>query len=242
MSEEEKYELFDGYLQDELSAEARLDLEDRLTSDQQLKEEFELFKMISDHLEQQFSDRSEREALAASLKELSEQSMQKEETKVIRFNPWKYAIAASVVLLLGFFMFNPFSNPSYEDFYTQQTISLVERGDSDAILADAEKAFNSQDYTNAIRYFDQVLATDAEQTEVLFYKGVALVQLDRFEEAEDVFKLIAGGNSAFKYEAQWQWALSKLKQEDYEACETLLKEIPEDAASYDKAQKLLRKL
>ena len=48
MSEEEKYELFDGYLQDELSAEARLDLEDRLTSDQQLKEEFELLTLKTD--------------------------------------------------------------------------------------------------------------------------------------------------------------------------------------------------
>lgn len=242
MNEEEKYELFDGYLQDELSVAARTDFENQLSADNKLKEEFELFKAISGHLEQQFADASEREALSATLKGLSDQSMQQQETKVIRFKPWKYAVAASVLLLAGLFVFNEFSNPAYEDFASIQSISLVERGETNVALAQAEKAFNAQEYEQAVSYFDQVLAADADNTEVRLFKGIALLQLDRYVEAETIFEAIANGNSALMHEAQWQWALSKLKQEDYEACEELLKKVPEDTPFHEKAKKLLRKL
>ncbi len=242
MNEEEKYELFDSYLQKELSEQDRLNFESQLAADANLREELEVFTAITGHLEGKLAIDPQRQALLDSLTSLSQQAQEQKETKVIRFKPWKFAVAASIVLLAGVFVFNQFSNPSYNDFYEPQTISLVERGDTDENLIAAEKAFNAKDYEEALRNFDKVLVTEEGNTEIQFYKGIALLELDKFQEAEALFEVISKGNSIFKHQAQWQWALSKLKQKDYEACKKLLQDIPADAEVYEKAQKLLRKL
>ena len=63
-----------------------------------------------------------------------------------------------------------------------------------------------------------------------------------FDEADALFGRISEANSAFKHEATWRHALSKLKQENTEACAALLIMIPQEDENYKNAQKLLKKL
>ena len=156
---------------------------------------------------------------------------------------YKFAIAASVALLLGFFVFNQFSGePNYSDFANYDQISLTVRGTSDALLNEAETAFNSKNYEQAEQLFNQILEEDSSNTEIQFYKSITLIETNQFSEADELLKGISEGNSIYKNKATWYLALSKLKQDNLEGCKNILKNIPEDAEDYKQAQKLLNKL
>src|SRR5690349_14726681 len=108
---EEKYIVFDQYLQGELSDEARLDFEKQLSENHELASEFETFKEVQIQLETKFDFAADREAFTANLKAISNEHFKTDKSKVISIKPWVYLVAASVALLLGLFLFNP-SDPN----------------------------------------------------------------------------------------------------------------------------------
>ena len=68
-------------------------------------------------------------------------------------------------------------------------------------FAKAEKAFNTGVYEEAILFFNSILSNTPNNAEVSYYKGVALVELNRFDEADNVFSKITNGISVYKYKA-----------------------------------------
>lgn len=242
--EEQDYILFEDYSSGELSKEETTAFEARLQTDQAFKTAFETYKQASSFLEHELGNEEENIAFKDNLKSISDTYFEeKSETKSVkRINFYKYAIAASVVLLLGYFTFNQFSNPTYSDFAGHENISLTVRGNQNDLKLKAEEAFNSKNYKEAEAYFNQLLIKEDSNQELQFYKGVALLEQDKFSESEVIFKALAQGNSVYKNKAIWYLALSKLKQKDYKQCIEVLKTIPSDAEDYEQAQKLLKKL
>ena len=247
--EEQDYILFEDYLSGNLDENAINAFETRLETDKAFKQSFSIYKDISAHLEHEIGNEENATDFRANLDNISHNyfsklNTQQEEVNVKKSSGfYKFAIAASVALLLGFFVFNQFSGePNYSDFANYDQISLTVRGTSDALLNEAETAFNSKNFEEAEQLFNQILEEDSSNTEIQFYKSITLIETNQFSEADELLKGISEGNSIYKNKATWYLALSKLKQDNLEGCKNILKNIPEDAEDYKQAQKLLNKL
>lgn len=238
---EEKYILFDKYLQGELSEEARLDFEKQLSENDELASEFETFKEVQIQLETKFDFAVDRDTYEANLKKISEDHFKTKKSKVFRLKPWHYVAAASVALLFGLFFFNHSSNPGFEDYHQYENAYFTERGTVDANLKQAEEAFNAKKYAAAIPFFEAVLK-EKKTPEIQYFYGLSLLEANKIQQAEAVFNELKAGNSIYKNKAIWSLALAKLKQKDYKSCREILLSIPSDYENYDKVQELLKAL
>ncbi|MEX0997549.1 MAG: tetratricopeptide repeat protein [Flavobacteriaceae bacterium] len=243
--EDRDYILFEDYLTQSLTETERNAFEKRLDEDTAFREAFELYKETSAFLEHKFSDTTERDAFKENLSKIS--STHSVETKApskkIRLlHPWKLAVAASIVVIVGVFYAQWFTTPVYQDFADYPQISLTVRGESNQIKAEAENAFNAQNYQDALPLFKSLLETEPENTEIQLYLAVSLVEENAFAEADSLFDTLLKEPSAYLNLARWYASLSKLKQKEYAETEAILRLIPEEAEEYPQAQKLLKKL
>ena len=238
---EEVYISFESYLNNEMPQAEKELFEQRLNSDNQFRESFNLYKETTAMLENKFD--SKTIDFKENLKSISKTHFSEKEedkSKVINFKPFYYAIAASVVLAFGtWFMMQ--GNPEYGDFNQHENAYFTERGSIIKNLRLAQNAFNEKNYKVAIENFEIVLK-DYDKPEVRFFYGISLLEENRYAEAETNFVSIQNGTSIYKDKATWYLALSKLKQNQFEECKNYIKQIPEDAEDYAKAQKLLSKL
>src|SRR5690606_38880145 len=127
----EENELFEAYLEGNLSEGERIIFEEKLKSDSQFRDEFVVFQDVSKVLTNQYSP--ERNDFVNTLKQVdadfnSAVVSEKPKSKIIHFKPWQYGVAASILLAIGLFLFNDFGKPTYSDFATYPEIALVEIG------------------------------------------------------------------------------------------------------------------
>jgi len=236
---EERYILFDQYLQDEMTVEEKNSFEKQLAEDPEFASEFETFKNVHLQLETKFGCEQEREAFKENLIKVSDKHFNK--PKIIALKPWYYGIAAAAVILMGLFFYNYSQKPSFEDFNHPESAYFTERGDVDAMLKQAETAFNSKEYKKAIPFFESILK-EKDTPEIQYFYGVSLLQDNQIIKAQNVFSELKSGTSAYKDKATWNLALIKLKQRNYNACKEILLTIPEDYEDYVEVQILLREL
>ena len=81
----------------------------------------------------------------------------KSETKIISFKPYYFAIAASIVLVIGTWFMMQNSMPNYNDYNQHEEAYFTERGDIIKNLKLAQDAFNTKNYPEAITNFEIVL-------------------------------------------------------------------------------------
>ena len=238
---EEQYIVFDQYLQGELSREAQLIFEKDLAENPETAAAFQIFQEAQAHLVSKFGLEKERNAFVANLKAIAQEEFTAKRSKVVLFKPWMYAVAASVVVVMGLFVFDFNGNPEFEDFSQHENTYFTERSEANATLKKAEIAFNAKDYATAIPVFEALLKEN-KTPELQYYYGTALLQNDQVKEAEVVFEDLKSGNSIYVNKAIWSLALAKLKQKDYTSCKEILETIPADYEDYDQVQNLLQQL
>jgi tetratricopeptide (TPR) repeat protein len=237
---EERYILFGQYLENELSAEEKTNFEKQLSEDQELASAFEIFKDLNLHLENKFGNEKDLKAFKKNLKSISKEHFKSKKSKVVAFKPWQYAVAASVAVLVGLFVFQNI-NPSFEDYNNPEMATFVERGDVNENLKLAQDAFNAKNYKTAIPYFEAILKVN-KSPEIQYFYAVSLLEDNQFQKAETNLSELKSGTSIYKNKAAWYLALSKLKQEDYKSCKGILLTIPDDFEDYDQVQELLNEL
>jgi hypothetical protein len=237
---EETYIRFENYLANELSFEEKTLFEEQLQNDTQFNESFTLYKETTAFLEHKFSN--ETLDFKENLKSISDQHFEEQlesKSKVIAFKPWYYAVAASVVVVMGmWFMMQ--NDANYSDYNQHDTALFMERSVGDANLKEAQEAFNTKDYKKAAAAFDKI--TDFRDPELQFFYAISLIETNNYTKAQLFLDQLREGNSVYKHKATWYLALSYLKQDKKEECASTLKEIPSDAEDFDKAQKLLNEL
>lgn len=237
---EEYYLLFDEYLSDEMSDEARTAFEKQLKEDVAVASAFETFKELHLHLETKFGKAAALKAFEENLKSISKKEFKTKKSKVIPFKPWQYAMAASVAVLVGLFLFQN-TNPSFDDYNNPEGAYFTERGLENGTLKAAQEAYNEKKYKKAIPYFEIILKEN-KSPELQFFYAVSLLEDNQFQKSESNFNELKQGTSIYKDKAIWYLALSKLKQKDYESCKKILLTIPEDYENYDEVQQLLNEL
>ncbi len=249
--QEQDYILFETYLSGDLPKEEHAAFKSRLASDPEFKKVFTIYKDLSDNLEHEISNEDKTSDFIANLDSISNRYFTKlddlENPIQVKnsFNIYKFAIAASIALIMGFFVYNQFSSgASYSDFNTHDTVDFSVRGTEGNIglLIKTTKAFNNKEYEKAKTYLVELLQNDPENVEFNFYYAITNIELDNFAKAETILYAISEGNSAYNHRAKWYLALSKLKQDKEAECIAILKTIPEDADDFNQASKLLKKL
>ena len=146
-----------------------------------------------------------------------------------------------LVLFIGVWFVNREGNPSYLDFNQHENASFVERGSVVKELKAAQEAFNNKKYEEAVTLFEKILV-EYKRPEIEFYYGISLLEIDKTNEAEIIFKSLKNGKSVYNQKAIWYLALSKLKLNDFEACKSYLNEISKESEDFEKAQELLKDL
>lgn len=238
---EERYLLFDQYLQGELSGAEKEAFEKQLSDDAAFAISFEAFKEANFQLEQKFGFEAERNAFKENLSKIASKSKKNKKSKIRTLQPWYYSVAASVAILIGAWVFMQNSKPVFDDYNQYENAYFTERGSIIKNLKLAQEAFNAKEYKQAIANFEIVLK-DYNRPEIQLYYGISLLEDNRINDCELVFEELINGKSVFKDKAIWYLALSKLKQKDYPACKALLETIPADYEGYDKVEELLDKL
>ena len=237
---EERYILFGQYLENELSAEEKINFEKQLAEDQEFASAFEIFKDLNLHLEQKFGNTVELNAFKKNLKSISKEHFKTKKSKVVAFKPWQYAIAASVAILVVLFFFQNI-NPSFDDYNEPENAAFTERGEVNENLKQAQDAFNTKNYQAAIPYFEAILKVN-KSPEIQYFYSVSLLEDNQFQKAETNLLDLKSGTSIYATKATWYFALSKLKQNDYKSCKEILLAIPDDFEDYDQVQQLLNEL
>jgi TolA-binding protein len=235
---EERYLLFDQYLQGEMTVEERNNFEKQVSENEEFAAEFRTFKEVLAQLDNKFGYEKEREAFRENLSAISDKHFNKEKPKVVLMRPWYYAAAASVAILFGLFFFDYNQNPSFNDYNHPGQAHFTERSNVNSNLIQAEKTFNDRKFKEAIPFFEAVLKSK-KTAEVQYYYGVSLLQNNQYKKAETVFNELKSGSSVYKEKAIWNLALIKLKQKDYKGCKQILQTISQDYEDYDEVQELL---
>ena len=245
--QEERYIKFEQYLNHELSKEALKAFEEELKSNADFKDDFEIYIALESSLGSKFKNEEEEKKLRKTLADLGSRHIKqhendKKETKIIPlFRYRNLMVAASIALLIGFFIFNN-GNPVYGDFAKHNTLELVVRGENNEAISLAEAAFNSKNYEEALKQLTILSNSYPNDPEINLYLGICQLELNNYVEAAIVFNEIIEGNSVYESKAIWYKALNFLKQKKFKESKEVLKTIPESAEEYPQAKKLLKKL
>lgn len=245
--EESTYILFEGYLNNELNAAEKSAFELQLQTDADFKQEFEIYSGLNTSLSSKFNNESEELALIATLKNLGKEHIKeapivKKETKVISLFNYKFLmVAASIAVIVGLFLFND-GTPTYGDFANHGSLEIVVRGENTDEITEAEDAFNSHNYLEALQVLKVLSDAQPKDIELQLYKGICHLELNNFTDADRIFEEISIGDSAFSTKATWYKALSYLKQEKLDECKAELQKIPATAEEFKQAKSLLKKL
>ncbi len=238
---EDRYQLFDQYLNNELSLKEKNNFEQQLINDKELADSFNIYKDLNGYMSNKFENEPQLKSFKESLKVVSENSKLENKPKVFSIKPIYYAVAACFALIVGIMIFNNSGVPTYQDFKKFETAEFTERGDVIKDMKLAQDAYNSKKYLEATFYFEKILKIYSS-VEIEYYYGICLLETDKYFEAEMVFKKIKMGHSVYKPKAIYNLALLKLKQKDFKSCKEILLTIPEDFEDYDQVQKLLDSL
>lgn len=235
------YQEFDAYLTGDMNPDQVKELESRLEQDKVLQEQFEIYQFAVRNLENTYDPKTA--AFKANLEAISKahfaQNTQK--GKLITLNRWMVSIAASVVLVFGLWYFLSDQAPQYSDFDDHEQAAFVERGNAEVMLKEAQEAFNTKHYKDAVAFFEKI-PTTSRTTEVTYFYAISLLETNQFSDAEKLLQSIVNLDVMYKDKALWYLALLQLKQHHLESCREYLYQIATDSEVSEKAQTLLQEL
>ena len=212
------------YFSNSLTAEQEVVFKKLLETDAEFKAAFEyensLKKAIKSH---------ESDVLKSKLQEFE---LELNSKKTHAFNYRYLAVAASIVLLVGWFGYNTFFGTNYSNLYQDNfteypnTVYTITRGDDDETLErEAFVAYETQNFETAIEKFDAVSETGA-QDYIPFYKAQAYLGLENTHQANVLLKqIVAENTSDFVAESIWYLALIAIKEKDKAQAKTYLNNL-----------------
>ena len=216
-------ELIELYLEAKLSEEERIAFENRLLIEDDLKEEFELYKLSISVIKENYASSLQEELNLLDKKLDRELNLQ-----AIKNNkqfPLKrvMGIAASILIIVGFSLYL-FSKSENERLYSKYYIK------DNGLPVTMSVSNNS---LNTVMNFYKLGETDKAYTEiskfsendtVIFYKAVFLLELNKNSEANILFNRLPQ-QSVFKQKAQYYYALSLLVANKKEESKKVLQVI-----------------
>ena len=260
MGNEDKILAVARYLEGDMEQQERDAFEARLSQDPELQELIIQYKDIHQTLKMkiapQEADLQVRETLATMNKKhfkseaieddsyvaLTQAGMPKG-AKVVSFKPYLKWVSIAAVLIIGLFVWAPWSSSLYDQYSYSKQMTVAERGaDEQDKLTKAAVLFNEGDYAGARKLLQQECMMSPQNPLLAYYFAITLIETGQEYEARTVLINLYNGESAFKYDAAFYVALSFVKQNDHKQALGWLAKIPGDNVNFGKAQSLMQKL
>ena len=236
--EEFDIERLKDYLNNRLSKEEKDSIENRLESDPQFKEQFEINKSLLEGIEYHFDKQ-----LKQSFKD-REIKLKKRKLSLV------LAVAASF-LVIAIFSYRAWDiNPNHTEVflkYYKPYYNVVDEPKRDSfLLADDASAFQLYDkgeYRKAIGGLQSALTRNPQNAHASFYLGLSYLALDQPDSAVRYLNKSYQGESALSEPAQWYLGLAYLKSGRTEEAKKVFKEIANTRGGYrDRAESILEDL
>nr|WP_321234585.1 hypothetical protein [uncultured Psychroserpens sp.] len=235
----DKKELIAQYFTQKLSQEAQKEFDHLMATDAEFAKDVTFQKNLKTIIEKE-----ERNTVKQQL-----QGFEAEEHSGFNYKNW--LIAATIVILLGLSSFWYFNNTiDTEKLYVENfepyrnVVQPIVRGEAKTDLkTKAFTAYEIKNYTEALRYFDELLKENPDET-IAFYKANVLMKLDKTEEAVAIFKTNLKTSDSLDAKNNWYLALAFLKNENIENAKDQLSHLIKSESTFkkDEAKKLLKKL
>lgn len=242
--EPERIDKIERYLGAEMDAGERTDFEAALASNEELRNDFELYNSINKTMSASPNENELRETLQQMNKKYFAGGAV---VKKGSFKTWM-AVAAGLILLLaaGFYFLFP-AKPSAERLYAQfavhDPLNVQQRGGgADSLATDAANKFNGKKYLEAMPLLQQYLQQQPDDIQARFSLAICYLETGAYVDAEKIFAATAAGQTAYAETARWYLALMALKQKDLDQCRAYLGKINETSPYYSRAKELLKKL
>jgi tetratricopeptide (TPR) repeat protein len=223
-------EKIDKYFNNELSLSERQDFENQLVDDSELKETVS-FYLNTRNAAKQLADDKRRVEFEELRKELSQKS---KNTGTIKPIIWLSGLAASIVLIVGFWWFSrtpDVASDMVADTYIQEHFkNLPVKMDATAdSLQMGLRLFNKQKLSDAQIVFEDILKHNNNNSEALKYAGITALQLKEYDKAIQYFQDLASQKNLFSNPGKFYHALTLLqKSPPYkQEANILLKEVIE---------------
>lgn len=267
MELKEKYDVFDRYLDQELSPQEKENFLMQLSSDQELQAELAEYKrlIISSKEAEKQQFRNHLLQVGRSLIREEEQSYQNSPSQgkvrtIGRKNLFYRIAAAATVLVLmlpaSLYFYSSYYLPSlvYDQHYRpyENVIAPSMRGaEEQNIQSDIQEtlaSYTSEDYSKAVKDIESFLASNpnsdkAEQ--IRLFLGISYLETHRTDEAVQAFKETIQNQGRFQDQARWYLGLTYLKSGEIEQARKhfeILAQKPDSSSYEEKAEQLLEKL
>lgn len=223
MNEEKKYEQIQSYLDGSLSTTDRQAFEQELTQDPDLQADLDLHLLSNDAIELVIED-----SLRDDLKQLHQESQKVKQPakkgKVVglRRRMVSLSIAASILLVVGFFaanyQANQYDNQSIAGaLYENDLLTRVRGSNSASLLQQGMDLYTQENYPAAIEFFDQVEDSNLK-AEADYAAGHAHYNLGEFPAAAENFAAaIDSEDPRFVEKSELHYLLSALAADQTDA-------------------------
>ncbi len=238
------FDLIERYVDGDMTDAERVQFEQKLSSDELLKEEYDLYTQVADGITDHFSNKFKDQMKAVDL-EMDLNPIHKPKSKRIIL----FSIAATVVVLMvSYFAINPLLNiPDFKSIASKY--DEVDRGMPVLMSANDDQQFNEamnryklKNYQGSLTILQELIKNKADNDTLIYYIGINYQMLNNEKSAIDQFEKIENiQNSAFKDKAEFRLAICYLKLENKKEAVAVLKKISENSQHLyqEKAIKML---
>ena len=221
-------EKIDKYFNSELSLSERQDFDNQLIIDNELQENV-AFYLNTRTAAKQIADDKRRVEFEELRKKLSQKSGDSGKIKPMI---WLSGLAASIVMIIGFWWFSRTPNVSANvlaDAYIQENFqNLPVKMDANAdSLQMGLRLFNEQKLSEAQTVFENILKRKNNDSEAIKYAGITALRLKDYDKAIQHFKVLGSQKDLFANPGKFYQAVAFLKQSSVnkKKADTLLQEV-----------------
>lgn len=253
---EEKLLIVARYLEGDMEVQEKESFEAELQSDKELQSLIAAYQNIHQTLKMKIAPAQEDRQVEATLAALNKQYFdggaatestgkknKTELAKVVPLSRYLKWLSIAAVLIIGLFVWAPWSADLYEKYAISKEMSVAERGAGQAdALEKAAALYNTGDYAGARKLLEKEYQAKPEHSIAAYYYGITLIETGSYDEARAVLTMLYNGESVFKFDAAYYIGLSYVKQKNHQQAMDWLKKIPQGTSHYANARELTQKL
>lgn len=240
-------EIIEAYSEGKLSIQEKIDFENRLLSDLELKADFELYKSIVEGIKAAGEDQLRAKLRTADFALDAQTNVSEKSTKSLQMAKY-WTVAASVTIVLCAFVFikfiqTPRLEKLAEKYYEKEKGLPVQMSMESSSMDSIMNLYKNSDYKLAKKGLQAMLVKDLSNDTLNYFLGVTLYELGDYKGADECFVQIKQ-NSAYFQKCQYRELLVFLKTKNMVMVGSSINEILKnrDHLYYDKAEQLRSEL
>ncbi|GAB5522247.1 MAG: hypothetical protein Roseis2KO_01190 [Roseivirga sp.] len=251
MAEENDIALIESYLQGELDAEKKNEVEQRLAHEPDFKLLFEDTQLMIQGLSK-LRHKHVLNRIDELETGLSNPLESKKETRVVYWTVQRIAavfIGLAVVAITSWYIVRgdgsisgPALYENYQRVYPNVVVPTTRGEDDLTLLTRTFRAYDQALYDSAAILFEELLLEDKREF-VRLYAGLTYIEIDENDRAQFLLTTIISEKGEYEIQATWYLALNYIKTEDYDNAKSLLMDLTSTSTTYqEKARELLKKM